>query len=125
MKLIKEIASMSPAAVRLTDTQKLVLVSIFSAPTAETAYDTTTGSQNFIQARQQLRSLGLITVDETASRAGVSDVGQEVLSNNNLIDDMGQLTDEGSALIDTIDSSKKEFTMATEARTFDILKQLI
>lgn len=110
---------------RLTNTQKSVLLSIYAAPTPETAYDTTTGSENVTQARQQLRSLGLINVDDNNSRAGVTDTGQETLVNNNLIDDTGQLTEEGQQLLDQENKIKDDFENATEAVTFSVLKTLI
>lgn len=124
MKLLKELAAIN-SAVRLTDTQKSVLVSIYAAPTAETAYDTTTGSENVIQARQQLRGMGLINVDDSGQRAGITDAGQEMLVNNNLIDETGQLTDEGTGMVDQTDTVKSEFKNATESVTFSVLKTLI
>lgn len=129
MKFLKELLGMSQpqeaSAVRLTDTQKSVLISIYAAPTPETAYDTTTGSENVTLARQQLRSLGLIAVDDGASRAGVTDAGQEALTNNNLIDDMGQLTDEGTKTLEREQAIKDEFENATESLKYSVLRGLI
>lgn len=84
---------------RLTDMQKLALLSIYSAPTAEMAYESLTGSQNLMAARNQLRSMGLAQVNDQDARAGVSDEGAEALQNNNLIDEVGELTDEGDRLL--------------------------
>lgn len=87
------------AQARLTDTQKIVLTNIYAAPTPETAYDSVTGHQNLVVARNQLRSMNLVVVDDTDSRAGITDEGYTALSNNNLIDDIGELTEEGNSLL--------------------------
>lgn len=108
---------------RLTTTQKSVLLSIYAAPTPETAYDATTGADNAAASKQSLRTLGLIVVDDVNGRAGVTDKGQEALANNNLIDDVGQLTDEGQKVLDQSEAVKADFENATES--FSILKKLI
>ena len=128
MKFIQELAGfVTPGStnVRLTDTQKSVLLSIYAAPTTETAYDTTTGSENVSQARQQLRSMGLVAVDDNSNRAGVTDAGQTALANNNLIDDTGQLTDEGQQVLDQQQAVKADFENATESVAFPVLRTLI
>lgn len=98
------------AQARLTDTQKLVLVNVYAAATPEMAYDTVTGAPNTVAARNQLRSAGLIVVDDQNSRAGVTDQGQEALVNNNLIDESGQLTEEGNNLLQNTQQDKRMFT---------------
>ncbi len=134
MKFLQELTAFSTAqpigansatTARLTDTQKSVLISIYAAPTPELAYNATTGSENVSQAAQQLRSMGLINIDTNGSRAGVTDDGQESLSNNNLIDDTGQVTDEGQQMLDQQNSVKDEFQDATESVAYPILKTLI
>lgn len=116
----------SPAAsVRLTDTQKSVLLGVYAAPTPELAYEATTGSENVSQAAQLLRSMGLINVDSEGSRAGVTDNGQTALANVNLIDDTGELTDEGQQLLDQQNQIKAEFQNATEAVKYSVLRKLI
>lgn len=128
MKFIQELAGFVPQGqtnVRLTDTQKSVLLSIYAAPTPETAYDTTTGSENVSQARNQLRSMGLVAVDDNSNRAGVTDEGQTALANNNLIDDTGQLTDEGQQVLSQQTAIKDEFENATESVAYPVLRTLI
>ncbi|WAX21731.1 hypothetical protein [Stenotrophomonas phage RAS14] len=98
------------AQARLTDTQKLVLVNVYAAATPEMAYDTVAGAPNTVAARNQLRSAGLIVVDDQNSRAGVTDQGQEALVNNNLIDESGQLTEEGNNLLQNTQQDKRMFT---------------
>lgn len=134
MKFLQEInafSTLSPiggndaTSVRLTNTQKSVLLGIYAAPTPELAYDATIGSENVAQAGKQLRSMGLINIDSNNSRAGVTDVGQEVLGNNNLIDDTGQVTEEGQQILDQQNTIKDEFQDATESVAYSILKTLI
>ncbi|QDJ96403.1 hypothetical protein Xoosp13_217 [Xanthomonas phage Xoo-sp13] len=69
--------------------------------------------------------MGLVNIDDTGKRAGVTDAGQETLVNNNLIDDTGQLTDEGTSMIDQTDTVKDEFKNATESVKYSVLKTLI
>ena len=90
--LIEEIDN-SP--VRLTDNQKKVLVNIYSAPTPETAYESILGHQELIVSRDQLKRMQMIAVDDVSGRAGVTDSGFDMLQNTNMIDDIGELTEEG------------------------------
>lgn len=134
MKFLQELTAFSTAppmggnaasSTRLTDTQKSVLLGIYAAPTPEMAYEVTTGSDNVSQAAQQLRGMGLINVDSSGARAGVTDGGQEALVNNNLIDDTGQVTDEGQQVLSQEAQVKDEFQDATESVAYPILKALI
>lgn len=136
MKFLKELATFStipPTGIdppdnttaRLTDTQKSVLLGVYAAPTPELAYESTIGSDNVAQAAQILRSMGLITIDSVGSRAGVTDDGQQSLTNINLIDDMGELTDEGQQTLDQHSNVKSEFQDATESVNYPILQKLI
>lgn len=110
-ELFKNIMEQTNAAQeRLTDTQKLVLVNVYAAATPEMAYDTVTGAPNLVAARNQLRASGLIVVDDQSSRAGITDQGQVALSNNNLIDDTGQLTEEGNTLLQSTQQEKRMYT---------------
>ena len=129
-KILNELANLpgqvddtSSAAVRLTNTQKNVLLSIYTAPTPEAAYDVTTGSENVVVARKQLRSIGLINVDDGNARAGVTDSGQEALINANLIDETGQVTEDGEVVLSQEEVIKQDFENATES--YKILKTLI
>lgn len=134
MKFLQELTAFSTASalgaesqttVRLTNTQKSVLLGIYAAATPEMAYEVTTGSENVSQAAQQLRSMGLINIDSSGARAGVTDAGQEALANNNLIDDTGQVTEEGQQMLDQQNQVKDEFQDATESVAYPVLKALI
>lgn len=85
--------------IRLTNTQKEVLLSIYVAPTPELAFDATTGEVNIRQAALQLREFGMVNIDENENRAGVTDEGQAELQNNSLIDDLGEVTPEGERFL--------------------------
>lgn len=109
---LKDTQTIIENAIRLTNTQKMVLLSIFMAPTAELAYDTTTGAENIRQAAIQLREFGMVNIDETNNRAGVTDEGQVELQNNSLIDDMGQITPEGEAMLADAEDTANTFESA-------------
>lgn len=124
-RLIQEAVPVGPTAVRLTDTQKNVLVSVYAAATPELAYNYTIGAENVVQAREQLHNMGLISINDAQARAGITDEGQTALANVNYIDDVGQLTDEGDAALAQQDAIRREFESATESVQYGILKQLI
>lgn len=85
--------------IRLTDTQKAVLLKVFVAPTPELGYDATVGSENIRQAAISLREFGMIMLDDVNSQAGVTDEGQTELQNNSLLDDMGTISPEGEQFL--------------------------
>ena len=81
--------------IRLTDNQKKVLVNIYTSPTPETAYESILGHQELLVSRDQLKRMQMIVVDDVSGRAGVTDSGFDMLQNTNMIDDIGELTEEG------------------------------
>ena len=80
-------------SIRLTDTQKSVLTTIKSAPTPQVALENISTGRNMLAARDILKQLGLITFDDDS--AEITNDGTETMKNANLIDDSGELTDEG------------------------------
>lgn len=103
-------------AIRLTNTQKEVLLSIYVAPTPELAFDATTGEVNVRQAALQLREFGMVNIDEDENRAGVTDEGQTELQNNSLIDDLGEVTPEGERVLGTNQPQDNTFESADLSR---------
>lgn len=95
MKLLQEI--INPNTVSLTDTQQGVLIAIRVAPTPEVAFQTTNGAQALVVARQQLRSLGLIKI--AGNKTALSPNGEQAVTNYNLVDETGQMTERGTAII--------------------------
>lgn len=130
MKFLKELLKRSETpvvenAVRLTNTQKAVLLSIYAAPTPELAYDTTTGAENVRQAAIQLRNFGMIHLDSENNRAGVTDEGQTALQNNSLIDDIGEVTEEGEEMLAFTTTAEEEFENAMESADYHRLARFI
>lgn len=85
----KEIVTIS----RPTDNQKAVLAKITAAATPQLAAADISDTPNLVAARDMLDKLGLIELDNEG--AHVTDLGREVMVNQNLATPDGQLTDDG------------------------------
>jgi len=79
--------------ISLSHTQKYVLAKLIASPTPLTAYESVSNGRNVVAARDQLTGLGLMQYQE--NEAVISDSGMEAMREENLVDDMGNLTDEG------------------------------
>jgi hypothetical protein len=79
--------------ISLSHTQKYVLAKLISSPTPLTAYESVSNGRNIVAARDQLTGLGLMRYDE--GEAVITDAGMEAMREENLVDEMGNLTDEG------------------------------
>ena len=91
MKNISETRTLS--TIHLSDTQKAVLSKIIGSATPETALEEISDGRNMVAARDILQKLGLIEV--TDRDASITDEGNEVMKDENLVDDMGELTQDG------------------------------
>jgi hypothetical protein len=78
---------------RPTDNQKAVLAKITAAATPQLAAADISDTPNLVAARDMLDKLGLIEIDNEG--AHVTDLGREVMVNQNLATPDGQLTDDG------------------------------
>lgn len=99
---IKE--SFNPQSVLLTVTQKAVLAVLHNSPTPEAAFATINGTEALVTARNLLERLGLIQI--AGNKAGLTQAGRSAIIANNIADETGQMTDEGAALIDTLNGDK-------------------
>ena len=90
---------------RLTSTQQSVIAIVVASPTPVSAFDATSGSQNLINARSTLGELGALTV----SGRGVSltSTGEQYASDYNIVDEFGELTDNGSELVKDAQDDKQ------------------
>lgn len=79
--------------IHLSDTQKVVLTKIIASATPTTAHEAISDGRNLVEARNLLAKLGLIQFDQ--GTAAVTPEGEEVMRDENLIDEMGQLTPDG------------------------------
>lgn len=95
--------------VRLTKNQKKVMTRIVSAldgdNPAQAAREASKG-RSMLAARDILISLKLITADDR--EAAVTEEGEKIMRDQNLIDDMGELTDEGNTFAFDEQSPVKE-----------------
>lgn len=78
---------------RPTDNQKAVLAKIVAAATPQLAAADISDTPNLVAARDMLDKLGLIDIDNEG--AHITDLGNEVLVNQNLATADGQLTTDG------------------------------
>lgn len=92
MNLVNEKRTLT--TVRLTDNQKKVMTRIVSAPTEKLAAETISKGRQLVTARDILDKLGMIEFRDGS--ATLTSDGEQLLKDYNLIDDMGELTDEGS-----------------------------
>ena len=92
MNLVNEKRTLT--TVRLTDNQKKVMTRIVSSATEKLAAQEISKGRKFITARDILDKLGMIEFRDGS--AALTPQGETLMKDYNLIDDMGQLTDEGS-----------------------------
>jgi hypothetical protein len=83
--------------VRLTQHQMKVLAMILASPEGIVPDEDISKGPNLTQARKILTKLGLITHDGD-NKYSVSDTGQAVAKDENIVDDTGQLTELGNQL---------------------------
>ena len=103
-------------AVMLTATQKGILAVLHNSPSPETAFEAINGSPALVTARNLLERLGLIQV--AGGKAVLTPAGRQAVVQNNIADQSGQITDDGAALIDAINTGRV-------MEGFDLLKSLI
>jgi hypothetical protein len=116
--IIKE--SYDPRAVSLTATQKGILAILHNSPTPQAAYDAINGNPTLVTSRNVLVRLGLISI--VGNQAMLTQGGQQAVAANNLADETGQMTEEGTALIDQINATRPNYKVA---EGFELLKKLI
>lgn len=104
MNLIKEF--LNPEAVQLTSLQKGVLATIATAATPEIAFETCNGVQSLVVARNILRTLGLVKINQ--GQLALTDQGQNALVTNNILDETGQLTEDGEKYITMVDEERSQ-----------------
>lgn len=88
-------------SIHLSDIQKEVLAKVKAAPNTTMAWEEIIGvsadvDNNYAAARDVLGNLGLLKVGD--GELEVTQKGEEVMKDSNLIDDMGELTDVGREL---------------------------
>ena len=103
MKLLMEL--ISTGYLNLLDNQKLLLLIVKVSATPEQAFETIIGNDNLIAARNTLQKLNYISINN--NQITLTDEGTSALTEFNLIDESGNLTDDGQKLISVIPNAPK------------------
>lgn len=122
------------SAVHPTDNQKRVLAKLMAAPTPAVGAQAVSGDANLIAARNMLMKMGLITFAN--GEATVTDRGMQVASDENVIDQSGELTPAGQELAFTNSRGQADQDQAggspppdpaapPRMESFSLLKQLL
>lgn len=88
--------------ISLSNTQKYVLTKLIASETGQMAYEAVSRGRNIVASRDNLTKANLMTFSdgETPQQekkfAAITDQGTQVLKDEGLVDEMGQLTDTGN-----------------------------
>jgi hypothetical protein len=93
-------------SVSLTSNQKRVLAKIAASPTPKVAGGELTGDQNLATALDQLANLG--AVEHFSGEVTMTDKGQQLAREENIVDDSGQLTPDGEQLAYTTSTGQED-----------------
>lgn len=107
--------------IRLTDHQKKVMTTIVASETPVVAGERISGNVNIVAARDILVDLGLITYDENKG-ATITDSGKQVMIDHALIDENGELTEDG--LKYAYDGEKVQQESVSYKEKFKMIKHL-
>lgn len=88
----------NPNAIFLSNTQKLALAAVISAPTTQMAYESISKNQQMIAARNFLVRIGALA--SSVGSAKLTETGNDIAMNHNIVDQTGQLTDDAKQLLD-------------------------
>jgi len=91
MKTINE--RFQDESIQLSAAEKFVLAKLVASETPENAFGEVSRGENTVAARDKLTKLNLMTAAE--NRAEITEQGQEALRKEALVDEMGELTEEG------------------------------
>jgi hypothetical protein len=92
-------------SIKLGMHQAYSLLLIFSSPTPELALEYINSSEKLINATAYLKRMQLIKYNPAGYT--INNMGEKVLSYNGFIDDKGNLTQKGKALLNTKNSEIK------------------
>jgi hypothetical protein len=79
--------------VRLSETQKIVMTRIVAADNPHVAYEGVNEGRNLVSSAKELVQIGLIELFQ--GQANITDKGNQVLQNEGLTDESGELTEQG------------------------------
>lgn len=122
MKLLLE-DLINPNTPILSDTQKAVLVMTVTASSPQMAFSSSNKARNLVAAREALRKLDMVEI--AGNSMSITDNGQEMLEYHNLVDDMGEITDEAREILDSSEETGDSFNNQEIRETFNFLKSII
>lgn len=93
----------------LTSTETALIASIAISPTPQMAYDTSVGTRKAVAARKNLERFGFVRVNEEARELTLTEKGEQVLVSQNLVDDVGELTERGEQLVAQFRENNEEW----------------
>lgn len=100
---------LSELNLKLTDTQKAIIASIAISPTEKMAYGVITGALNSTTSAEILINNDYIRINYESKTAQLTQLGQDVLTSENLVDDNGELTDRGAKLVARYRENKQDW----------------
>ena len=118
--LLKEL--INPNTAILNDTQKAVLVITHISQSDQMAFDNTGASENLISARETLNKLGAINIGENV--LALTSRGNDMLQYHNLVDEMGELSEEGQEILDNSEAVGTSFNIQDTQESFSFLSTL-
>ena len=118
MKPIKQILK-EQYALNLNNTQKGIIATIHIAATPNLAYDSIIGYRNAVESSQLLQKMGYLLIDHGLKKVSLTGKGEDVLMQENITDEMGELTERGQSLIDRYRESIQDW------KTFESFKYFV
>lgn len=118
--LLKEL--INPNTAILNDTQKAVLLITHISQSGQMAFDNTASSDNLLTARDILVKLGALTMGDNV--VALTSRGQSMLNYHNLVDDMGELTEDGQKILDNSEEVGTAFNLQNVQESFKFLSTI-
>lgn len=118
--LLKEL--INPNTAILNDTQKAVLLIAHISQSPQMAFDNTGASENLIQARESLVNLGAVVIGDNVLELTAR--GNDMLQYHNLVDEMGELSEEGQEILDSSEAVGTSFNIQDAQESFEFLSGL-
>jgi len=117
MRKLKDIIK-EAAPISLSNIQKGMLIAAHVSATPQQAFEVANGADTTMQAKVDLLSMGLIRQNNNA--VIVTPAGNQALLNNNLVDQNGQITEEGDQQLKSFENSK---TQSINLESYSILDE--
>lgn len=101
-------------SINLSEMQKVVLVKVLNSSSPNMAYNELTKNIKLITSRDILSKLGIINYDLNKEEVRLTNKGFKIMTDNGLIDNIGELTDIG----------KKYLSMNEIDESFELFREI-